>query len=211
MMKPKYDPNTVEMPDISQEPPVQEQDPTVIEWIKQAQQGSRDAYLLLRVRYRPLIDASVTRHSMSDMSLQDMADMHEEAERVFLNALTTYDTEQVGVDFGLYAKICLRNGLVSEMRRLRARQRLGVVPLDPEEMVNDEDPAAALMEAERFHRLYVMIHEHLSGMENHVWWMYVAGVEVKEIAQRMGKDEKSIHNAIYRIRRKLRSLLASEI
>lgn len=179
--------------------------------IKQAQEGSRDAYLALKVRYRPLIDTSVARHTTADMTNQDMADMHEEAERVFLNAITTYDTEQEGVDFGLYAKICLRNGLVSEMRRLHARKRLGVVPLDAEDVFVEEDPAHDIAEAERFHYLYVKIRDHLSDMENKVWWMYVSGVEVKEIARRMQKDEKSVHNAIYRIRKKLRALLASDI
>lgn len=179
--------------------------------IKQAQEGSRDAYLSLRAQYRPLIEASVLRYTSGDMSRQDVADMHEEAERVFLSALTTYDTEQVGVDFGLYAKICLRNGLVSETRRLNAQRRLGVIPLDSQDLLTVEDPAGDVAEAERFRYLYVKIRENLSDMENRVWWMYVSGIEVKEIAQKIQKDEKSVHNAIYRIRRKLRALLAAEV
>lgn len=188
-----------------------EQDTALLALIKQAQEGSRDAYLALRVQYRPLIESSVARYAQSDMSRQDVADMHEEAERVFLNALTTYDTEQVGVDFGLYAKICLRNGLISETRRLNARKRLGVVPLDAQDLFIEEDPAGDIAEAERFRYLYVKIHKHLSDMENQVWWMYVSGVEVREIARKIQKDEKSVHNTIYRIRRKLRTLLAAEI
>ncbi len=187
------------------------QEDRLLSLIRQAQEGSREAYLTLRTQYRPLIDASVTRFSTEDMSRQDVADMHEEAERVFLNALTTYDTEQVGVDFGLYAKICLRNGLISEVRRLHARKRLGVVPLDSQDLFSVEDPAGDVAEAERFHYLYVKIRDHLSDMENRVWWMYVSGIEVREIAKRLQKDEKSVHNAIYRIRKKLRTLLASEV
>ena len=187
------------------------QDEPVLALIRQAQGGSRDAYLALKTQYRPLIESSVTRYVTQDLSHQDVADMREEAERVFLNALITYDTEQDGVDFGLYAKICLRNGLVSEMRRLHARKRLGIVPLDSYDLFAMEDPAGDLAEAEHFHYLYVKIREHLSDMENKVWWMYVSGVEVKAIAQKIQKDEKSVHNAIYRIRRKLRELLAMDV
>ncbi len=187
-----------------------EQDATLLVLIKQAQEGSRDAYMALRVRYRPLIDASVARHITADMSHQDVEDMKEEAERVFLNAITTYDTEQDGVDFGLYAKICLRNGLVSEVRRLHAYKRLGVVPLEAEEVSTEADPAKDVADAERFRYLYEKISRHLSPMENKVWWMYVSGVEVKAIAKHIQKDEKSVHNAIYRIRKKLRVLLSAE-
>ena len=187
------------------------QDELLLNLILQAQGGSREAYLSLQAQYRPLIEASVVKYSADDMSRQDVSDLHEEAERVFLNALTTYDTEQDGVDFGLYAKICLRNGLISEVRRLNARRRLGVIPLDSKDLFAVEDPAGNADEEERFRYLYFKIRDHLSDMENRVWWMYVSGIEVKEIAQKMQKDEKSVHNAIYRIRKKLRVLLSADV
>ena len=70
----------------------------------QAQAGSREAYLALHSKYRPLLESSVARFGTSEMTLQEKADMREEAERVFLGAITSYDTEQDAVDFGLYAK-----------------------------------------------------------------------------------------------------------
>ncbi len=175
-----------------------------------AREGSREALQALRTRYKPLLDASVARYTTQEMTLQEREDMREEADRVFLSAVSTYDTEQDAVDFGLYAKICLRNGLVSEMRSLNARHRLGIVPLESEEMSEEDDPGHAMVEAERFRRLYNLIYEHLSEFENTVWWMYVSGVSVKRIAERVEKDERSVHNAIYRIRKKLRVLLTDE-
>ena len=64
------------------------------------------------------------------------------------------------------------------------------------------------MEAERFHRLYRMIHSSLSTFENDVWWMFVSGVSVRDIAVRVDRDERAVHNAIYRSRKKLRTMLA---
>ena len=91
---------------------------------------------------------------------------------------------------------------------MNAHHRLGIVPLETEVISVAEDPSHDLVEAERFRKLYDIIHQSLSKFENDVWWMFVSGVSVRNIAERVGRDERAVHNAIYRIRRKLRILLA---
>lgn len=182
-------------------------DSSVTVLILQAQEGSREAYLTLRAKYRPLLDASVARFGAAEMSAQELTDMREEAERVFLGAITTYDTEQEAVDFGLYAKICLRNGLVSAWRHINVLRRTCPEPLAEEVLPAEEDPADRLIEAERFQRLCETVRGHLSEFENRVWWQYVTGISVADIARDLGRDERSVHNAIYRIRKKLRERL----
>ena len=181
------------------------------ELLLQAQEGSREAYLTLCTKYRPLLESSVARFGASEMTLQEKADMREEAERVFLGAITSFDTEQDAVDFGLYAKICLRNGLVSEWRHLASLRRVAPLPLvegitedvsDP-----DTDLPRQMMEDERFGQLCRTVRSYLSDFENQVWWQYVTGVSVADIAEGLGRDERSVHNAIYRIRKKLREKL----
>ena len=181
---------------------------SVVSLLERAKKGSTEACQLLRFRYRPLLDASVGRFVTDGMTLQERQDLKEEAERIFLTAVSTYDTEQDAVDFGLYAKICLRNGLVSEMRSLYSRRRLDIVPME-QEILSEEDPTRHVEEDERFRKLSGMITAHLSPFENSVWWRFVSGADVKEIARQIGKDERSIHNAIYRIRKKLRLLLSN--
>ncbi len=181
-------------------------DPAVRDLICQAQAGSGEAHRTLRIKYRPLLDAQIARFSVSEMTRQERADLREEAERVFLTAISSYDTTQDAVDFGLYAKICLRNGLISEWRRMEARRKVLTVPLQ-EEPTTREDPSARLVEEEGFRRLCQIVRSYLSDFENRVWWQYVTGVPVSEIAEGLGCDEKSVHNAIYRIRRKLREKL----
>ena len=186
-------------------------DLTLRELLLQAQGGSREAYLALCAKYRPLLESAVARFDSSQMTHQELADMREEAERVFLCAISSFDTEQDMVDFGLYAKICLRNGLISEWRHIQARRRVTAIPLDetidhlPAE--GSEDLASRMVEDESFRRLCRTVREHLSDLENRVWWPYVTGVSVPEIARDLGRDERSVHNAIYRIRRKLRDKL----
>ncbi len=183
-------------------------DPAVRALVLQAQAGSRDAYLALQAKYRPLLLASLARFGDEELSRQEREDLREEAERVFLGAVSTYDTEQEAVDFGLYAKICLRNGLISEWRHMEARRRHEMLPL-PEEALSGgherTDPASLLVEEERFRQLCAAVRGYLSPFENRVWWQYVTGISVPDIANALNCEERSVHNAIYRIRRKLRA------
>ena len=191
--------------------PLHRPDPAVRELVLSAQAGSREAYLTLLSKYRPLLESSVARFGASEMTDQERADMWEEAERVFLCAVSTFDTEQEGVDLGLYAKICLRNGLVSEWRHLQTLRRVVSLPME-EELSADltiPDPARELEEEERFSQLCRTVREQLSDYENKVWWQYVTGISVSDIAEGLGRDERSVHNAIYRIRKKLREKLTS--
>ena len=85
--------------------------------IKNASEGSADALSLLCDKYKPLMDAEVRRHTASDMSDQDIADLREEALISFCSAVCNYDDTEEHVEFGLYAKICIGNALVSFLRR----------------------------------------------------------------------------------------------
>ena len=184
---------------------------TLLDLLVQAQKGSASAYEELLSKYRPLIESTVHGFVSHDTSRQEAEDLMEEAKHVFLSAITSYDLTREGVEFGLYAKICLKNGLISELRRQQHRRRLGVVSLaeDTDNITDaaESDPSAQLVEEEDFRQLYRRIREHLSELENRVWWMYVAGAAVADIAKTLGKDERSVHNAIYRIRTKLKRLL----
>lgn len=183
---------------------------SLFELISQAQGGSGEAFEALLSRYRPLIESSVHGFISVETSMQEAEDLMEEAKHVFLSAITSYDLSRDGVEFGLYAKICIKNGLVSELRRQKQRRKLGVVSLvgDEEDLTEKgEDPASRIVEEEDFRQLYRMIRANLSELENKVWWMYVAGAAVSDIAKALGKDERSVHNAIYRIRAKLKRLL----
>ena len=181
-------------------------DPAVRELVLQAQGGSREAYLALCSKYRPLLESSVSRFTTMELTEQEYADMREEADRVFLGAVSSFDTDQDAVDFGLYAKICLRNGLVSEWRHLQTLRRVTPVSLS-EADIPVEDPAEGVVEAERFNRLCRTVRSYLSDFENRVWWQYVTGVSVADIARDLSCDERAVHNAIYRIRKKLRERL----
>lgn len=183
-------------------------DPELMAKINRARNGSREALLALQAAYRPLMDSLLAAYSQG-MNDQEKADMREEAERAFLRAITRYDTESPRISFGAYAKICMRNGLISARNELYEIRREPVVAFPDEDVAADDDIAADLAEEEGFHNLCRIVREHLSDFENRVWWQYVTGVSVADIAKGLGRDERSVHNAIYRIRKKLRERLTA--
>lgn len=95
--------------------------------IREAQAGSQVACSALRRQYDPLVQTMLNGFYSSCRTAQERKDLAEEAEYAFLGALSSYDVGQTEVTFGLYARVCLRNGLVSAVRHIEALRRLHVV------------------------------------------------------------------------------------
>ena len=85
----------------------------VISLIFRVRAGDDDAFDLLLETYKPLIEASVMRVLEKEAYSLYADDFKQEATVVFYNAILTYDVEQHEVEFGLYAKICISNALIS--------------------------------------------------------------------------------------------------
>ena len=113
------------------------------------------------------------------------------------------------MEFGLYAKICISNALVSQLRKLkrRALEPLSDAERDSFFFYDSEDPSESILEQERAEALCLVIRNNLSPFEYRVWQYFISGRTAKEIGLLVGKDERSIGNAIYRIRKKLRAVL----
>lgn len=185
-----------------------EQKKHVLVLIQRAQSGSNDAYSELKSIYAPLIEGKIAKFSSYDMTSQDVEDLRQETLVQFCNAVCNYDLSLDGVEFGLYAKICIENRLVSYIRSYKKRRDKALFSLDGEIREDSSyiDPAQDIIDKERLAALVSLIEGSLSDYESRVWWLYVSGISVSEIAKKLGvNDPKSVTNAIYRIRRKLRS------
>lgn len=186
----------------------------ILAQIKKAQSGDQESYNALKEQYKPLIEACVQKRVLDSMNTQDVEDLSQEALVNFCRAVSFYDCEYSGVEFGLYAKICIDNGLVSFVRAYMRTNRRQPVSLDEgaDDLVlasESVDILASLVERETQAELVRMVRNHLSDYENRIWWLYVSGIGVAEIARRIGAPSaKSVSNAIYRIRKKLREVVA---
>ena len=177
--------------------------------LQRAREGDQAAFEELLNLYRPLIDAMTEQFGASRPSL-DREDLRQEAVVCFYKALLRFDTKQTEVQFGLYAKECIKNGLISSLRALKKHEHVLLLDDGPETAETapaDEDPSLKILEAESYLEISRRICDALSEYENRIWWLYLAGRTAKEIATLIGRDEKSVQNAIYRIRKKLRAVI----
>ena len=176
-------------------------------WIQAVREGSQESFSSLLDQYGPLIEGAVSRFVSDGISELSREDLRQEASLAFYQSILTYDPEQSEVEFGLYAKICINNRLVSRLRQLKERRVDEPLPEEIGEWQETDDPAGPLLERERMRALYAMIRRVLSDYESRIWELYMSGRSASEIGRIVGRDEKSVSNAIYRIRKKLRSEL----
>ena len=177
--------------------------------ILRVREGDQQAFSELLDRYRPLIDGLIFRFGQGDIARAFTEDLRQEAVVVFYNAILTYEENQSDVEFGLYARICISNALVSQLRSINKRSVEQYVDSIPDEIGNADvtSPIDDIVKQEDLRSLYRVIRNSLSELEYVIWHDYMLGKTAREIASTVGKNEKSVTNAIYRIRRKLRELL----
>ena len=186
----------------------------LIRLIDRASEGSSQAISELCDKYKPLMEAEVRRHTDPQMSDQDIADLKEEALISFCSAVCNYDCAEENVEFGLYAKICIGNALVSFLRRYN-KYKGRVISIDDVSakltVEYKSDPLQLLVEEESFNKLKRDIQKNLSPYESRVWWLYVSGMSASDIAKKLDSQSvRSVNNAIYRIRKKLRGVLENK-
>lgn len=176
-----------------------------------------DAFASLCSKYAPLIE-SMIRHFAPSMGVTDTAigpggigfeELRQDASMALYKAAMCYDPNdpQKGkrVTFGLYAKICIRNAMITTLRRVERekrsweRQKVDAVETNPEHVVNSI-PEDVLR---RFRTI-------LSPLEYTVFALYITGKPPREISEDVGRSEKSVSNAIYRSKTKIKGMLAKK-
>ena len=146
----------------------------------------------------------------------DSEDLIQEGMFGLLSAIRQFEPG-VGVRFQTFAEHCIRMRLLSAVR---SASRLKHLPLNDgvslEQLSEDSSlqlsatpdvlrrsPEDTVLARERTEELYAELAQCLSKMEKQVLSMYLEGLSYREIAQRLGKEDKAIDNAVQRIRRKL--------
>lgn len=165
-----------------------------------------DRYMrLVRVCARPLFLAG-----------GDSEDLIQEGTFGLLSAIRQYDP-QSSASFRTFAEHCIRMRLLSAVR---SASRLKHLPLNDglslEQLSEDsgsqlsaspeafrQNPENLVLARESKEELYAIFSQCLSKMEKQVLDLFLEGLSYREIAERLGKDEKAVDNAVQRIRRKL--------
>ena len=176
------------------------------------QAGDMVAFELLSAKYTPLLVSTVSgimKAGAFSLSESDRDDLMQEALLALYKAARSYKSQD-NVRFGLYAKICIRNGIVNAAERLsrqNASYDTAIEPI-PEDTVDTEaTPEEYLIAVERADEIHSFMENELTAYEKKVFSLHLAQRTYAEIAETVGKDIKSVANAIARVRAKFKDNL----
>ena len=147
----------------------------------------------------------------------DSEDLIQEGMMGLLSAIRQYNAAS-NVPFKSYAELCINRRLYSAVKSASRLKHLPLnsgIPLD--DILSEESkPQSAglsdsgrrtteeqVLDKESEEELLLAFSRYLSVFENRVLKLFLSGQSYSEMAQETGKSEKSIDNAVQRIRRKL--------
>jgi len=147
----------------------------------------------------------------------DSEDLIQEGMLGLLSAIRTYDPEK-GTKFSTYAEFCVRRRIYSAIKSASGNKHTPLnsyisleSPLLDESSTQNvsflrslEDFVIAREQAGEVERL---LYGTLSRFESDVLELYLEGMSYRDMAIRLGKSEKSVDNAVQRIRKKLSHIL----
>lgn len=185
--------------------------------VYQVKSGDRAAEDTLLSRYSRLVRACARPLFLAG---GDSEDLIQEGMLGLLSAVREFD-DASGVPFKAYAELCIRNRMYSAVKSAARLKHLPLnsgIPLD--EILSDESKPQSVgfpesgrriteeqvLAKEGEQELHAAITRYLSAFEQQVMDLYLSGLSYAEMAQQTGKSEKSIDNAVQRIRRKLARL-----
>ncbi len=158
--------------------------------------GSGEAFAVLAGRLTPLLQSIAARYAWA--SDVDADDLMQEGLLGLLAATHGYREDAGG--FGSYAAACMRNRMVSALRRFSSAPSKWSVE---EGDLGQADPETLFLKREEAQRLYSLLKQTLTPLEYGVLMRHLSGMSYREIGKEVSCSEKTVDNALQRVRRKL--------
>lgn len=169
-------------------------------------QRGRNAVNVLISRYLKLVSKRARAYSGGAGYIAEFDDLAQEGFLAFLRAADSFEPER-GTSFSAFADACVTNGIRSAVKRLN-RGTEGL-PEDYGESAEDSStPENIWFEKEAETGLYEKISKLLSKKEWDIFKLYIGGASYAEIAEGLEIPKKSVENAVFRIRKKLKTLFS---
>lgn len=165
-------------------------------------EGRDPEFSELSKAFAPLMRSQVTKLFGSDHVEYD--DLLQDAAMALYDAALTFDMSQDKVTFGLYAKICIKNRLISIKRKeKRSGKKSARYDEASQKQLRITSRRASREKLEENEEIL----SQLSSYERSVLLLYLNGHSYREIGLALKKSEKSVDNALYRIKSKLKKLI----
>ncbi len=184
------------------------------ELVVMAKKGDTLAITTLIERYKGIVKSAC--RSMFLVG-GDSDDLVQEGTIGILKAIESYNGKS---SFSSFAYLCAKSKIVSAIRRNNSKKNIplnGYVSLSGFDGENNDkkeiflsmgnDPETDYINKESVEELKISIKGILSGFEYKVLTMYLSGMTIDGICEKVNKEQKSIENALHRIRKKIGKLL----
>lgn len=165
---------------------------------------SRNAVTVLISRYLGLVRKKAGAFSCNGAEAEDLA---QEGLLAFMRAVSAFEPER-GAKFSTFASVCVTNGIRSAVMRLSKGAEESLPENIDEKAEDSVTPENIWFEKETISGLYKEIELLLSEKEWSIFRLYLGGASYGEIAVRLAISEKSVDNAVFRVRKKLKKLLS---
>jgi len=193
------------------------------ELVDMAQEMNEDASTILYQKYQPLISKKSRKfYKYLQNKGIELADLIQECTIGFEEAVKYFNPLD-NVSFYTFASICMDRQLITELKKLNREKHKFLNEAVPLETIdetsengnlinfikdNSYNPELDLFNEEELQNLFEEATKELTSLEEWVFNLEVQGFNYKEIADILDKDQKSIDNAIQRIKLKLKTVIS---
>ena len=170
------------------------------------QNGDKSAWEKLYIKYKPIVLSIARRFFLSGGETEDLV---QEGMCGLYSAVTGFKSGNGG--FSAYANRCIRNRIVDAVKLSNGAKHsalnnfLPIMEVGAD--VSSANPEDEVIGREEKHEILQKMSKALSSLEFKAIIMYTDGMSMAEISSALGKNSKSIDNAINRAKNKLHSLL----
>ncbi len=184
--------------------------------VKHAQSGMINAEKCIFERYRETVKATAAAFTSNFATYCALAslefdDLFQEGLLGLLSAIYSF-REEKKVSFRTFASKCISNSIRAVIKNSTVKKRNptgGLISLSDIDITVSFSPEDKIISEEETAVLYDFLNSSLSSLELSVIRMYLAGASYKDISVRLGISEKTVDNALQRIRSKLSRFLDS--
>ena len=170
------------------------------------QGGDKSAWEKLYTKYKPIVLSIARRFFLSGGETEDLV---QEGMCGLYSAVTGFKAEAGG--FSAYANKCIRNRIVDAVKLSNGAKHSALNNFLPIMEVGADlsvrNPEDEVIGREGQHEILQKMSKVLSSLEFKAIIMYTDGMKMSEISSALGKNNKSIDNAINRAKNKLQSIL----
>ncbi|MBQ1546731.1 MAG: sigma-70 family RNA polymerase sigma factor [Clostridia bacterium] len=168
--------------------------------------SAEEAFDMLTKRYIGLVLSITMKYRVSGHEPQDLT---QEGLLGLLSAVQTYKEDR-GASFKTYASACINHRIAELLRKSGTNARramtdyISIYEEGVTEVPGGVEPEQLVLSQEGLEALRKAILEILSDREQKVLKLYLGGSSYSQIAEKLNITDKSVDNAIQRIRKKLR-------